>query len=201
MGDDFQKQIIPNTKIASAIKNALANIDTENCTNRSYIEPAAKLEIQGAIDEYYYHGAVTIIDVSIAQMDYEDSYNAQIAKISALKKQAEADAISNQMTIDAAKAAAEAETTKAAAAKKTAEANAEVALINAKSKADIAKIDAESYADANTIKAESDVKRIKMIAGAITPEYNEYTKFQRWNGVLPTHTNGETYFNIEENGG
>lgn len=182
MGDDFQECILPPTKIASSVKNAMANIPTENCTNRSYIEPAAKQEIQAAADEYFYPGAVIIIDVSIEQMDYENSYNEQIAKISALRKQAEADAISNQMTIDAAKAAAQAETTRAEAEKKTAEATAEVNMIKARSEAEIAEIEANSYAKTKKIMAEADADRIKMISAAITKEYNEYAKTERWNG-------------------
>lgn len=198
MGDDFQDCILPETKVASAIKNAMANIATENCTNRSYIEPAAKQEIQLAVDEYYYSGAVTIIDVSISQMDYEDSYNSQIAQISALKKQAEADAISNQMRIDAAKAESEAETTKAAAAKATAEANAEVAIIKAQNEAEVAKIQANSYAETIAIEAAADAERIKLIADSLTEEYNDYYTRAKWDGVLPSHTNGETYIEIED---
>lgn len=187
MGNDFQKQILPDAKIASAVKNAMANIRTENCTNRSYIEPATKQEIQKAIDEYYYPGAVNIIDVSISQMDYEDSYNAQIAQISALKKQAEAEKINNQMKIDAAKAEAEAETTRAEAAKKTAEANAEVELIKSR-----------SYADTKEIEASADIQRIKDIGNVLTDEYLEFLKYQQWDGKLPTHTNGETYISIDD---
>lgn len=187
MGSDFQKSIIPAAKIASAVKNAMANIPTEDCTNRSYIEPAAKQEMQKVFDEYYYPGAVNIIDVSISQMDYEDSYNAQIAEISALKKQAEAKAITNKMAIDAAKAEAEAESTRAEAERKTAEANAEVALIKAK-----------SYAETKDIESKADVEKIKEIGNALTPEYIEYMKYNKWNGALPTHTNGETYISIED---
>lgn len=184
MGDDLEC-ILPSAKIASAIKNALANIDTQKCTNRSYIEPAAKMEVQTMMDEYYYVGAVEVIDVSIGQMDYEDSYNEQIAKISALRKQAEADAITNQMKIDTAKAEAEAETTKAEAAKKTAEANAEIALIEAQNAAEVARIEAESYAEVHTIQADADVTRMEKIIEALTPEYIDYIRANNWNGELP----------------
>lgn len=174
VGDDFEKEIIPAAKVASAIKNALANMEIQYCTNRSYIEPAAKAELQKTFDEYYYPGAIVVHDVSISQMDFEDSYNDQIAKISNLRKQAEADAIANQMKIDAAKAEAEAEATKAEAAKKTAEANAEVT-----------RIEAESYAEVMKIKAAADAEQIKMIIQNLTPEYIEYLKVLGWNGQLP----------------
>ena len=198
MGSGFQNTIIPEAKIASAVKNAMANIPTEDCTNRSYIEPAAKQEMQKVFDEYYYPGAVSIIDVSISQMDYEDSYNKQIAEISALKKQAEAKAIQNQMLIAAAKAEAEAESTKAEAERKTAEANAEVAKIKAEANADVALINANSYAETKRIEAEADISKIKEIGNSLTPEYIEYMKFNKWNGALPTHTNGETYISIDD---
>lgn len=187
MGDNFQDNIIPSIKIASAIKNAMANIDTEKCTNRSYIEPAAKQEIQEVLDEYYYPDAVKVIDVSISQMDYENSYNEQISKISSLKKQAEADAISNNIKIEAARADAEADATRAEAKKKIAEANAEVALI-----------EAQSYAETKSIEAKADADKIKAIGNALNDNYIDYQKIEKWDGALPTHTNGEAYFSIDE---
>lgn len=195
---DFEDNIFPSAKISSAIKNAMANISTENVTNRSYIEPAAKQEVQSAIDSLYMPDVVNIIDVAIQQMDYEDSYNDAIAKISALKKQQEVEAIENQMKIDVAKAEAEAETTKAEAAKKIAEANAEAALIKAKSDAEIAKVNADSYAEVNAIESRSDANQIKLVSDSLSDEYIEYYKYQKWNGSLPTHTSGETYFNVNE---
>lgn len=201
VGKDFQNNILPGTKIASSVKNALANIPTEKCTNRSYVEPAVKQEIQSAVDDYYYPGAISIIDVSIKQMDYEESYNKQIAQISALKKQAEANAIENQMKLENAKALAEEEATKANAAKRTAEANAEVALITAESEANVAKVKAESKAQVTIINAEAQAEANKKISDSLTDTLNEYEKIHQWNGVLPTTILGESsipMINIEE---
>ncbi len=180
---DYENHIIPDVKIASSVKNAMANISVDKVTNRSYIEPAVKNEIQSAIDTLYAPDMVEIIDVSISSMDYEQSYNDAIAKISALRKQAESEAIENQMKIDRAKAEAEAEATKAEAQKKTAEANAEIARINA-----------ESYAETHLIESNADIERMSKICAVLTPEYIEYLKWGiRWNGILPERTNGEIY--------
>lgn len=194
IGSDFQKNIIPAAKIASSVKNALANIPTEKCTNRSYIEPAVKEEMQIAVDEYYYPDAITIFDVSITQMDYEDDYNRQIAQISALKKQSEADAIANKIKIENAKAEADEEATRAEAAKKTAEANAEVALIKAQSDAEIAKVKAQSAAEAVIIEADAQAEANKKIADSITEEFIEHEKIQKWNGDVPTVSGAATPF-------
>lgn len=183
---DYENHIIPDTKIASSVKNAMANISVDKVTNRSYIEPAVKNEIQSAIDTLYGIDKVTVIDVAIESMDFEQAYNDAIAKISALRKQAESEAIENQMKIDRAKAEAEAEATRAEAQKKTAEANAE-----------IAKIEAQSYAETQKIKAEADVERLKMISSNLTDNYVKYTMYQKWDGKLPTHTNGTSYFEVE----
>lgn len=200
-GVDFQKNIIPSSKIASAVKNAMANIPTEKCTNRSYIEPAVKQEMQSAVDDYYYPNAITIIDISIKQMDYDEEYNRQIAQISALKKQAEANAIENTIRLENAKAIAEEEATKATAAKKTAEANAEVALITAESEANIAKIKAENEAEIIIINAEAQAEANKKISDSLTEKLNEYEKIHQWDGSLPNTILGESsipMFNIEE---
>ena len=192
IGQNFQKDIIPGSKIASSVKNALANIPTEKCTNRSYVEPAVKQEIQSAVDDYYYPEAISIIDVSIKQMDYEESYNKQIAQISALKKQAEANALENKMKIENAKALAEEETTKASALKKTAEINAEVALINAESEANVSKVKAESEAQIIIINAEAQAEANKKISDSITDKLNEYEKIHQWDGSLPNTILGES---------
>lgn len=184
---DYKEHIVPDVKIASSVKNAMANISVDKVTNRSYIEPAVKQEIQSAIDTLYGPDMVEVIDVSISSMDFEQSYNDAIAKISALRKQAESEALENQMKIDRAKAEAEAEATKAEAQKKTAEANAE-----------IAKIEAQSYAETQKIKANADVERMKMISTNLTDNYVRYTMYQKWDGKLPTHTNGTSYFKVED---
>lgn len=180
---DYENHIIPDVKIVSSIKNATANIAVDKATNRSYVEPAAKNEIQSAMDTLYAPGMVEVIDVSILDMGYEQAYDDAIAKISGLRKQQESEALENQMKIDRAKAEAEAEATKAEAQKKTAEANAEIARINA-----------ESYAETHLIEANADIERMAKICAVLTPEYVEYLKWGiRWNGVLPERTNGEIY--------
>ena len=50
----------------------------------------------------------------------------------------------------------------------------------------------------NFICADADVNRLKQISNALTPEYLEYTKYQKWDGKLPTYTNGTTYFKVED---
>lgn len=167
---NYDSNIIPDVKVASSIKNAMANVDTDKVTNRSYIEPAAKIEMQTAVDTLYKTGVVEILDVSIKQMDYEDSYNEAIARISELKKAQEEQELQNSIMVSKAEAEAKAR-----------------------------KIEAEGYAEAHIIEAEADVERMKMISEALTDNYIEYKKYEKWDGALPSHTNGVTYFEIDGN--
>lgn len=181
-------QAIPDTVIESAVKNAMHQLKTSEVTHRGKVEPLATAEMQNALTERYQgNEAVKIIDVAIKQMDFDESYNAAIAKRSELKIRQEQAALENETKVANAKAEAEAAAAKAEAEKSAAEAKAEIEVIEAK-----------AYAEANKIRAEADAEELRKIAENLTPEYLEYEKYQRWNGQLPSHTNGETYIEIGE---
>lgn len=59
-------------------------------------------------------------------------------------------------------------------------------------KAEQAKIEAEAEAEVIKAKAEAEAAANKMIAESLTPELIEMTKYQRWNGKLPTITSGDS---------
>lgn len=181
-------QAIPDTIIESAVKNAMHQLKTFEVTYRDKVEPLATAEMQNALTERYQgNEAVKIIDVAIKQMDFDESYNAAIAKRSELKILQEQAALENETKVANAKAEAEAAAAKAEAEKNAAEAKAAIEVIEAK-----------AYAEASKIRAEADAEELRMIAENLTAEYLEYEKYQRWNGQLPSHTNGEMYIGIGE---
>lgn len=78
-------------------------------------------------------------------------------------------------------------------AKINAEKDKEVAQINAEK----AKIEAQGKADAKKIEAEAEAEANRKIADSLTPEFNEYTKIEKWSGNLPqVQGNGATILDM-----
>lgn len=81
-------------------------------------------------------------------------------------------------------------------AKINAEKDKEVAQINAEK----VKIEAQGKADAKKIEAEAEAEANRKIADSLTPEFNEYTKIEKWSGNLPqVQGNGATILDMTGN--
>lgn len=81
----------------------------------------------------------------------------------------------------------------------------EVARIQAEKDKEVAQIQAEkaiieanAQAEALTIAAEAEAEANKKIAGSLTPELIEMTKYERWDGVLPKVSGSDSIIAIDE---
>ena len=154
---DYTNNLVSDTLVSSAMKMATKTLATENVTNRSIIEPAAKESLQQALDEKYGAGTVKVIKVVISDMDFEEKYNEAIEARQLAKMEQERQAIENATNL--AKAQAE----------------AEAARVEAQGKADAEIILAQGKADANKILSES-----------ITSLTQMQDVIEAWNGQLPS---------------
>ena len=154
---DYTRNLMSNTLDSSALKMATKTLATENVTNRSIIEPAAKESLQAALDEKYGADTVKVIKVVISNMDFEEKYNAAIEARQLAKMEQERQAIENATNLA------------------KAEAEAEAARVAAQGKADAEIILAQGKADANKILSES-----------ITPLTQMQDVIESWNGQLPS---------------
>ena len=154
---DYTRNLVSNTLVSSAMKMATKTLATENVTNRSIIEPAAKESLQDALDEKYGADTVRVIKVVISDMDFEEKYNQAIEARQLAKMEQERQAIENATNL--AKAEAEAEASRVAAQGK---ADAEIIL-------------AQGKADANKILSES-----------ITALTQMQDVIENWDGKLPS---------------
>ena len=154
---DYTRNLMSNTLVSSALKMATKTLATENVTNRSIIEPAAKESLQAALDEKYGADTVKVIKVVISNMDFEEKYNAAIEARQLAKMEQERQAIENATNLA------------------KAEAEAEAARVAAQGKADAEIILAQGKADANKILSES-----------ITPLTQMQDVIESWNGQLPS---------------
>lgn len=168
---DYKSQLISDAMVASALKNAAVRFTAEQVTVRSNIEPAAQKELQESLDNKYGKNVVHILKVVINNMDFEDSYNEAINQKNLAAKQAEAQAIQNQIEID--KATKDAETQRIAA---EAQATAETAK-------------AQGEADAIRIKAEAEAEANRKLSESLTDNVLRNKLYDKWNGELPKVSN------------
>ena len=168
---DYKSQLISDAMVASALKNAAVQFTAEQVTVRSNIEPAAQKELQESLNNKYGENVVHILKVVINNMDFEDSYNEAINQKNLAAKQAEAQAIQNQIEID--KATKDAETQRIAA---EAQATAETAK-------------AQGEADAIRIKAEAEAEANRKLSESLTDNVLRNKLYDKWNGELPKVSN------------
>lgn len=168
---DYKSQLISDAMVASALKNAAVQFTAEQVTIRSNIEPTAQKELQESLNNKYGENVVHILKVVINNMDFEDSYNEAINQKNLASKQAEAQAIQNQIEID--KATKDAETQRIAA---EAQATAETAK-------------AQGEADAIRIKAEAEAEANRKLSESLTDNVLRNKLYDKWNGELPKVSN------------
>lgn len=136
--------------------------------------------------------SLTIINVNIDDMDFEDSYNQAIAQKQISQMNYEQQQIENERSVAAAQAEAE---------KKVIEANAEAdkKRITAEADAEQARIAAQAEADAIKSVADAQAEANRKLAESVTDALIEYEKVKSWDGKLPKVTDGNSLisFGIE----
>ena len=161
---DYTNNLVSMTLVSSAMKTAAKTLVTEDVTNRSLIEPAARESLQAALDEKYGTGTVNVIKVVISNMDFEEKYNEAIEARQLAKMEQERQAIQNSTNLARAQAEAEA-----------------------------ARVEAQGQADAETILAQAKADANRILSASITGQTQMQDIINSWNGVLPSTllTDGE----------
>lgn len=182
---DYKQNALPQTLVASSLKESMVSLTSIEVTNRGLIEPLCVQNLQGAINtKYRGEQVITIVSVNINDMDFEDSYNEAIAAKQVAQMEYEKQQIANQTAIEAANAAAEQKR------------------VSAKAEADAKVIAAEAEAQAISAKAEAEAESNQKIAASLTDALIAYEKISKWNGELPMVTGSDsTIIRIDEDNG
>ena len=155
--EEWDTNLVKRTSVESGLKAAFKQYNDTDVTDRSKIEKTAKEYIQKSLNTKYNNQVVTVISVTISNINFSDTYNDAIEKKAQAKLSAEAQAYENQKTIDQAKAEAEKQ-----------------------------RIEAEGKAEAKVIEAEAEAKANEKISKSITPEVLQREWIQKWNGKTPS---------------
>lgn len=189
--DNYKQNALPRTLVASSMKASMVSLQSSDVTNRGKIEQLVTSNLQNDLDlKYGGNRVITVVNVNIDDMDFEDSYNDAIAKKQIAQMNYEQQQIENDRAIAAANAEAEKKVISANAdaqeKKIAAEAEAERERIAAKAEADAIKAVADAQAEAN-----------KKLSESLTDTLIEYEKIQQWNGKLPTVTGGSPFISMD----
>ena len=165
---DYKENALPSALVQSALKGAMKELNANDVTNRSKIEPIAADKIQQALDEKYSgNRVINIVSVNVYNMDFEAAYNTAIELKQLAAMNYEQQQITNKTAVEMAEA--EAEKTKIAA-----EAEAEKIRIAANAEAETIIAVAEAKAEAN-----------RKLQESLSDTIIEYQKIEKWDGKLP----------------
>ena len=162
------KNLVGDELVASAIKSAMAELDPNEVTNRTKIEPLAQQKLAESLVQKYGEDVVFVNKVVINDMNFEDAYNEAIQQKSIAQQNADKQKIENE----------------AAIAK--AEADKQVAITNAEAEAQKTSIAADAQAEAN-----------RKLAESLSDTLIEYQKIQKWDGKLPTVSGSNALVSID----
>lgn len=160
---DYKNSLVNQSIVASAIKAASKQLKDQDATNRGIIEPLVLETLQNNLDEKYQTDTIIINKVTIANVDFDQSYNDAIAAKQRAQIESEQKAIENQIAID--KAAAD------AAVKLT---------------------QAQAEADALLIRAEAEAEYNRLLQESLSPEILQEMYIEKWDGALPRYMSGTT---------
>ena len=138
--------------------------------NREKLSSEVLTKMQSDMTQY----GIYVSAISIENMDFTDAYEAAIeAKQVSTQEKQRAKTVQEQQTMET-------------------EQKAERAKIEAQAAADVAKIQADAEAYTIQAKADAEAEANKKLNESLTTSLIEYNKVLRWDGKLPTITNGGT---------
>lgn len=164
--------------VGTALKDAMTELEAENVTVRSYIEPLAVQKLQAKLDEKYDTQVVVVKSIVIAQMDFDEKYNQAIQERSNARINKDTADTNNQTMLQNAEAQKKKDIIEAQAA-------AEIKKIEAETEAERVKKLAEAEAQATLRKAEAQAEANQKLAASLTDGVLQSQYYEAWNGELP----------------
>lgn len=164
--------------VGTALKDAMVELEAENVTVRSYIEPMAVKKLQEKLDEKYDAQVVVVKSIVISQMDFEEKYNQAIQERSNARINKDTADTNNQTMLQNAEAKKKKDIIEAQAA-------AEIKKIEAETEAERVKKLAEAEAQATLRKAEAQAEANQKLAASLTDGVLQSQYYEAWNGELP----------------
>lgn len=174
---DYEKSLIDQSLIASAVKSSSVQLTDAEATNRGKIEPLSVSNLQQLADAKYGEGRVKILAITIGNADFSDEYNEALAQKNMAEILLEQQKIDNQTALE------------------KAEGNRKVAEIEAETEYNKQLKAAQAEADTLYLKAEKQAEANRLLAESLSDSVLRFELLNRWNGQLPKYMgNGDESF-------
>lgn len=174
---DYEKSLIDQSLIASAVKSSSVQLTDAEATNRGKIEPLSVSNLQQLADAKYGEGRVKILAITIGNADFSDEYNEALAQKNMTEILLEQQKIDNQTALE------------------KAEGNRKVAEIEAETEYNKQLKAAQAEADTLYLKAEKQAEANRLLAESLSDSVLRFELLNRWNGQLPKYMgNGDESF-------
>lgn len=174
---DYEKSLIDQSLIASAVKSSSVQLTDAEATNRGKIEPLSVSDLQQLADAKYGEGRVKILAITIGNADFSDEYNEALAQKNMAEILLEQQKIDNQTALE------------------KAEGNRKVAEIEAETEYNKQLKAAQAEADTLYLKAEKQAEANRLLAESLSDSVLRFELLNRWNGQLPKYMgNGDESF-------
>lgn len=147
--------------VSSAVKSVAKQSSVVEVTDRAKTEPAVMECLQNSMNDKFGEGVVTVHKVIIANIDFEQEYQAAVAAKQQAQIDYEKQQINNQKAVEKAEADAAQEIKKA-----------------------------QGEAEAQKIRAEAEAAANKKISESLTDEVLAHQFYEKWNGELPKVSGG-----------
>ena len=147
--------------VSSAVKSVAKQSPVVEVTDRAKTEPAVMECLQNSMNDKFGEGVVTVHKVIIANIDFEQEYQAAVAAKQQAQIDYEKQQINNQKAVEKAEADAAQEIKKA-----------------------------QGEAEAQKIRAEAEAAANKKISESLTDEVLAHQFYEKWNGELPKVSGG-----------
>lgn len=149
--------------VSSAVKSVAKQSPVVEVTDRAKTEPAVMECLQNSMNDKFGEGVVTVHKVIIANIDFEQEYQAAVAAKQQAQIDYEKQQINNQKAVEKAEAEAAQEIKKA-----------------------------QGEAEAQKVRAEAEAAANKKISESLTDEVLAHQFYEKWDGKLPTVTGSGT---------
>ena len=181
-GVKYIDYLAPRNEIIDVIKSCIAK---HTVTEMSASRDVISAEILDRLNAKYNEKGIIFTSFSISNYNFDSALEAAINEMNIASQTQRTQAVTIQNEKERAQADKE-------LAKINAEKAAEVQKVNAEAEAAVVKMKAEAEAEAIRIKAQAEAEANAAIAASITPELNAYKEIERWNGSKATIVTGET---------
>ena len=170
VGTNYVKILI-EPRIQEDVKIIIAQYTAEKLIeNRQVVADAIFTLISEELDDK----GINVLSFAIENVDFTDAFEAAVeAKQVATQEKQRAQTQQEQQTMEAEQAAARRQ-------------------IAANADAEVARIEADAVAYATKVKAEAEAAANALINASLTEQLIDYTKIQTWNGQLPVISGGNT---------